>query len=840
MANSQTYLEGFTSDGTQVTTLAEIQGAGLKLPTPTSEFINIRSPGKVERLFTTAGNSNTLYTKNKPQDLYLKGPLASQMFIYTSIEEGQKNKTDIFKKPTSNLGASLVDGTRITKFLKSNRGINFVLNQVFLQGFQPFDETKVYNPTSPILAALRTATFGLADYPTRHVDTSNILGGLLGGTGLGNLARGIFGGGGPTGGVPAPPRSSVASDASRGLGLSTFTSLLGGADRSDQVVSPLARPDVRDLLRGQTATNAYSAYRYSKLVSSGGGNFFSKLLGSVGKFLQNNTIVGGIVPPKQPWAAKYRADEQTYDLYLNAGKLFDDSDITPTKSGGILSGIKRTLGIGVSKKFTGLHANQRFYHGSLNKSSMLRYDSFIKTYGQENQQDSVGVVTFYDKTNVQQISSVASSDFVQNPALNRFKSPIVVDGKNTTQLKYTDVVKADRNNGTLLEQSDQLLNYKVLFENVDNLPNTFSDQTKTPTEIILKDLDKAIENITGNSANDLYSINFIGNKNAKPLQFAKYGNQSEVGMSYLEDVKTKYTDKFTANQEDLNFPTRLGKRYGKDRFIQPTNNVDYVNSLTVLNKDEFDKKYGDDSEYGKFGPDIIKFYFYDIVNEKYIPFSATVKGIQDSNTAEWESIEYLGRPDKLYYYKGFTRDVNFNFVVNAHSIKELMPMWSRINYLTGLTRPANYTLGNLGGFMVPPMVQLTLGDFYKNHFVVIKSCNVNIPDDASWETIPENMTSPNNQWSWGSNRAYQWSSKNNLLNPRGEKGDSEGKFAQFPRTAEISLQMSVLEKDRPSTGRAIWGDAPIRENELFFETVKGDTFSENVRFPVGVQLNYTS
>ncbi len=52
--------------------------------------------------------------------------------------------------------------------------------------------------------------------------------------------------------------------------------------------------------------------------------------------------------------------------------------------------------------------------------------------------------------------------------------------------------------------------------------------------------------------------------------------------------------------------------------------------------------------------------------------------------------------------------------------------------------------------------------------------------------------------------------------------------------------MNVLEKDKPKTGRAVWGDAPIRENESFFETVKGDTFSENVRFPIGTQLNYTS
>lgn len=802
MANSNTYAEGYGNSGTQLTTYNNIQGAGLKLPVPTQAFINIRSPGKIERIFTAAGNTNVLYTKNKPQDLYLKGLVSSQMFEYTNIEQGQRSK---IKGP---FDASIRDGRRITKFLSSNRGVNFVLNQIYLQGFQSFDETKVYNPASPIISALRLASFGLADRPTRHLDTSNIVGGLIGGTGLGSIIKTVGGlfGSGPS--VPSPPRSSVASGASGGFGVSTFTSLLGGADNSDRVVAPLARPDVKDLLRGQTATNAYNAPRYSKLVSAGGGGFFSKLLGGVGSFLKNNTLLGGIIPPTQPWKANYRADEQTYDLYLNAGKLFDDSSITPTKSGGILSGLKKAIGIGTNQKFTGLRANQRFYHGSVNPSSMIRNDFYIKTYGNQEQQKSVGVVIFQGNANYSNVKPVQSSDFGKT-GKNRFGNPITVNGQNTSDLKYTDLVNADRTSGTFIEQSDQLLNYKVLIENSKLLPDTFSDETKTPTDLITANLNKVIDNIAGNSANNLYDISFVGKKNAKPLQFAKYDNTNNVGMDYLKDIKTTYTDKFSTDANQLNFPTRLGRKAGKDRFIQPTHNVDYVNSLDVLNKEQFDAQYGNGSDYKGFGPDIIKFYFYDMVNETYIPFSATVKGIQDSNTAEWETIEYLGRPDKLYSYKGFTREVSFNFVVNAHSIKELLPMWQRINYLISLTKPSNYTQMAAGGFIIPPMVQLTLGDFYKNHFVVIKSCNVSIPDDASWETIPENMSSPNDVWSWGSNRAYEWSSDNNLINTRGVKSDSKGRFAQFPRTADISVQMSILEKDRPKAGRSAWGNSPV-------------------------------
>ncbi len=71
------------------------------------------------------------------------------------------------------------------------------------------------------------------------------------------------------------------------------------------------------------------------------------------------------------------------------------------------------------------------------------------------------------------------------------------------------------------------------------------------------------------------------------------------------------------------------------------------------------------------------------------------------------------------------------------------------------------------------------------------------------------MTSQNDHWSWGSNRAYMWSNDKNLLSTRQDKGSSTGRFAQFPRTADINVQMAIMEKDRPTVGKALWGDSPV-------------------------------
>jgi hypothetical protein len=96
--------------------------------------------------------------------------------------------------------------------------------------------------------------------------------------------------------------------------------------------------------------------------------------------------------------------------------------------------------------------------------------------------------------------------------------------------------------------------------------------------------------------------------------------------------------------------------------------------------------------------------------------------------------------------------------------------------------------------------------------VVINSCNVTIPEDTSWETIPEEAGKNGQSWYHGPNRAIEWDSSKALLNSSIDqrKGSSTGRVAQFPRTADVQIEMSVLEKDLPYVGKSIWGDAPVQ------------------------------
>jgi hypothetical protein len=798
MANNQQFINGYGTDGGQVTSLSNIQGKGLSIPS--SDFIDIRGSGKLESLFNNDNNSEKLYTPTYIENIYNSGPISNR-FDYKNPNKGQSEAKDLKWSAISDFARR--DLNLVSKFLKSPSGQNHQNKQLLLQGFQSFDETKVYNPLSPRLAIARNSVFGLLDRPTRHIDTSNVISGILGGTGLGSITGAIGGLLGKAPAAPSPPRSSVASEASGGLGLSTLTSLVGGGDRSSDVMRiDGGKYDVKGLLRGKTATDAYNSYRYSRLIPQSGGGFFKNLLGGIGRFIQNNTLVGGIVPPKQPWKSNYRADEKTYDYYIGSGKIFNP-DTTGISGGGILSGLLNSIGFG--KKTSYSSAVQQRFGGAEN----------ISPDGQRSI-----IVTPNTSVPTQRTNRVGKMQYDQTTS-DRI---IPYETRPSQDKKYSDVIRNDEQSEIFY--SDQLLNYESMVnkESYKNFSKTgFNDYTKNNFKDLFDNFAKGSRNIVGqsnekykfgtksaNPTGNYYGGGFVG-ETMWPLQFSRF-ESGKVGLKYLDETDFRNKNKSSDNQtqqgrqikseESNGFPSLNLTKNG--RGIRPTNDKDHINSLGISS--DLSKYKGRNALTEIYGPDIINFYFYDIVNKKYIPFNATVTGLNESNSTDWNTVEYLGRADKLYHYKGFTRTLQFEFKTVAHSIKELLPMWKRINYLLGLTRPSRYT-NNLNGFIVPPMVQLTLGDFYKNHNVVIRSFNLTIPDDASWETLQESI---GGDWHTGLSKSIKW-----------EKNNGAG-FAQFPKEASIRVDMYVMEKERPRTGIGNWGDGPHANDFSFSKNLSSN------------------
>jgi hypothetical protein len=244
--------------------------------------------------------------------------------------------------------------------------------------------------------------------------------------------------------------------------------------------------------------------------------------------------------------------------------------------------------------------------------------------------------------------------------------------------------------------------------------------------------------------------------------------------------------------------------------------------------------------------DLIFFYFFDLINNVYIPFRATISSLTDQHSADWEDINYLGRADKLFLYKGFSRDTSFSFTVYANSAKEMLPMWNRINYLVGLTKPSKYTekavvtrdttnedtvrttfanaiqaasaqgdqqaVGSLTNglsvfesgliasgkeskFIYPPMVTLRLGDLFYDQPCVISSVGINIPDDTNWESLRED-------------NYYYDSSPKNRIEIKGTKS------RQLPMKVDVQVQLKMLEKRQALGSDGHYGNSDGKDWKL--------------------------
>ena len=116
-------------------------------------------------------------------------------------------------------------------------------------------------------------------------------------------------------------------------------------------------------------------------------------------------------------------------------------------------------------------------------------------------------------------------------------------------------------------------------------------------------------------------------------------------------------------------------------------------------------------------------------NAHYVHFRAYISGFTDSYGATWNDVQYVGRGNAFKNYGGFTRDIGMNFTVFAASKAELIPMFTKLNFLASSLAP-DY---NEAGFMRGNMVRMTVGGYLHEVPGVLTSLSYTIPDDTTWE-----------------------------------------------------------------------------------------------------------
>ena len=707
-----------------------------------ANYPNYPTPGKLEILINA--NSAPLYHKFSPYSDYHHGLLAwgNEPYIYTYIDKANKFPNTTYDSRSFPVGSSLIDVLRVGKFLTSGRGVGFLAKQFILQTGQSFNETRIYNPLSSIVAAGRGATLNLIGRPQRNFDTSAGLLGLL---------------------------NSLV-----GVNLTSNVNAPNGTTGPDSLPSINVKSDGKGLSRAQSANAGLNNFKSKWGDPSGGLGFIAAAFSNFIPATQKNII--------------YKSSEGAYGLMVKDKK----GKLSSTDVDGVVNPIYQQW-IGGSNE---IRKNGEY------TTQAGRY--FISDNGSANfifNKDLTGLT----------ITGLGAVGYSVAESTNTLKSGF----------RYGDAIGADVNDD--FESSDVMIQYKDYIDTATTYPSKQVDlKSTTALNTVLQSVITNLKSVSP-SENDptigLYSVNIPND--TRILSNGQGGTLAGSGYNRLFQTKNQHVGNGSNNMNGKDYPLGLLASYrasatrlvsddltdnGKSLRL-PSKKFDSLNTLTVITNSD---KSSPNSlgwktlNWSPYDHDQIAFYFYDVVNQNYIPFRAIVTGISEGSSANWDELSFIGRADKVFSYSGFTRTLSFKLNIVIMSLAELLPTWQRINYITTIIKPSNYTSDTVAAtgasletvnnvanrFMIPPMMMLTLGDMYKQQPVIIKNITTTIPEDASWETLNED----NSPEGW--NYLADYMTANGML------------YGQLPRQVELSFDMNLLEKEEPIVGGANFGHAP--------------------------------
>lgn len=170
-----------------------------------------------------------------------------------------------------------------------------------------------------------------------------------------------------------------------------------------------------------------------------------------------------------------------------------------------------------------------------------------------------------------------------------------------------------------------------------------------------------------------------------------------------------------------------------------------------------------------------------------IYFRSYINGFSDNHGAEWNSFKYTGRGDTFYTYQGFSREINLGFTLPALSRPEMKRIYQKANYLASLCYP-NY---NGSGLMRGNITLLTVGDYLYRTPGILKSVNITIPDESSWEIA--------------------------MNQPEGAAADVD--MYELPQMLKISLAFTPIMSILPRRGAGVPLITPATKNNKFLADV---------------------
>jgi hypothetical protein len=301
--------------------------------------------------------------------------------------------------------------------------------------------------------------------------------------------------------------------------------------------------------------------------------------------------------------------------------------------------------------------------------------------------------------------------------------PGSVLGLGSTKIKY-----ATKNDGNPLTVFDS--------KNSSNLLNAKGARYKTWDYSTITNVD-----YNGNGGKDEGSIRNIGYATLPDFRKKILNDTNIKSFEFISFLSSSpnYIDKNIEDNLNLGNP---GKR-SRNRSSY-TKGSDGGNALDKLNASYIYKSNTDDGyKSGDIYSDIIPFIISILNNDnqeatdpgtyrKNMHFRAFIDSFSDSYDADWSPIEYMGRAEKLYKYKGFGRKISMAFTVVAQSREEITAMYDKLNFLASSLAP-EYLDSLTSGYMAGNIAYITLGEYIYDQPGIITSLTFDIPEESPWE-----------------------------------------------------------------------------------------------------------
>lgn len=181
----------------------------------------------------------------------------------------------------------------------------------------------------------------------------------------------------------------------------------------------------------------------------------------------------------------------------------------------------------------------------------------------------------------------------------------------------------------------------------------------------------------------------------------------------------------------------------------------------------------------------------------YLIFPATISDISEDITSDIADFKYVGSPFKVYRYNGVERTLKFDFQVYWLDNGQQVVMKRKLDNLRELAFPsANLKTIDIGNnknnplVFSPNLIQLTIGDLYKNLKGIISNLSIGVEQKTTWATN----------------------------NPDFEKQES----LVYPNVVNISFEMKIIENHKIEQGEK-GGTITYRFTEDYEIAAAGET-----------------